>query len=194
MEKYYNVCSSLNEMLNSFCYANGTIWSEDNWIFIIKHGQRSSKCEVKPQMYSFNLTSIDELNTCIKSLKHSCKRQIGLMNAIYHQKNRVSSYKLSNNLRCSEDYRFVAESLRTTNRIHKQRLKNLEKDFAELRNKVLNIDDIFKRLEWLICKESKNLFILATTQRNNESEFGNILNQTWETLTLDEAVDTVTID
>ena len=35
-DKYYNICTSLNELLNSFLYSSNNLNNEQSWIFLLK--------------------------------------------------------------------------------------------------------------------------------------------------------------
>lgn len=188
-DKYYNICTSLNELLNSFLYSTDNLNNEQSWIFLIKDKTRGrSNLQIPPPSVHICFQSIDDLNTIIKVLRNNLKKQLSTQLALYHQKCRYEAYLFANNLRSDLDERFVIESIKTTNKTHRQRLKNLEQSLDKINDRVLSISDIYFRLEWLIFIESKD-FLDHQPIEVNTNEFGNILNHAWETLTLSDQID-----
>lgn len=188
-DKYYNICTSLNELLNSFLYSTANINHEESWIFLIKDKTRGRPNVIIPTVSQhICFDSIDDLNTIVKTLRNNLKSQLSAQLALYHQKCRYDAYLFANNLRSMIDERFIIESIKTTNKTHKQRLKNLERNLDKIKDRVLSISDIFFRLEWLIFIESKD-FLDHPLKEVITTEFGNILNHAWETLTRSEQID-----
>ncbi len=188
-DKYYNICTSLNELLNSFLFSSDNLNNETPWIFLLKDKTRGrSDLQIPPPTNHICFDSIDDLNTIIKVLRNNLKKQLSVQLALYHQKCRYEAYLFANNLRSILDTRFVIESIKTTNKTHRQRLKNLQIKFDNINDKALTIFDIFFRLEWLIFIESKD-FLNPPPKKVNTNEFGNILNLAWATLTQLEPID-----
>ena len=182
-DKYYNICTSLNELLNSFLYASNNLNNEQSWIFLLKTNTRGrNNMQIPPHSKHLCFDSIDDLNTIIKTLRNNLKKQLATQLALYHQKCRYESYLYANELRSNLDERFIIESIKTTNKTHRQRLKNLQDIFDNIPDKVLSLKDIFFKLEWLIFIESKN-FLNHPPVEVTANEFGDILNLAWETLT-----------
>ncbi len=176
LSHYYNICSSLNDFLNTFHYAYNNIYNlNEDWIFFLKSSVKN-KID-KPVTLELMFNSLDEINAIIKKMRNICKRQLTLASAIKQQKDRYYSYLISCEQRCVSDYRFVSESLRTSNRIHKQRLSNLIEKYESIPYKYNTILDVYLLLKCLLISDSKkssNEQILLPIPQNESSDLSEI--------------------
>lgn len=185
-DKYYNLNSSLNHLLNDFLYYQHQCLTEDDWIFFLK------VCPLVPEQFehppiarSFTLEDILQLNGVIKKLRKILKSQNQCGNALLNQSRKYYLLKITNEERIKSDMRYTIGSLRTTNRTHKQRMINLELYYNSLPYKYTTIEEIFSSLLCLITIESRNLSqrtrddFPESTQKNCKD----ILNLAWETTT-----------
>lgn len=182
IDKYYNLNSSLNHLLNDFLYYQYSNVMEEDWIFLLKD---SSEFEHPPLAGSFVLEDIMRLNTIIKNLRQILKTQIQCGNSLLNQSRKYSLLKISNEIRINSDSRYTIGSLRTTNRTHKQRMTNLDLYYNSIPYIYKSIDDIFSSLLCLITIESKSSSskVPETCQQNSENDCIDILNLAWEITT-----------
>ncbi len=155
-----------------------------DWIFFLKENQKSLVNKpVKEELTADSLTKINEI---VKTFRRLCKKQISLSNSILHQRTRLEQYKSVAKKKCREDYRFISESLKTSNRIHKQRLQNLQKNFDQLPNKANSILDLFYLLEWLIFSELKKSSNTQIIHQNSSSDSSSEYDLNLDLLTSEE--------
>lgn len=185
LNHYYNICSSLNDMQNSFLYGKEELEHYDSdWIFFIKENHKT--LVTKPVKDEFHIESLTQFNEIIKQYRKICKKQISLSNSIMHQHARYETYKRVAKNKCAIDYRFISESLKTSNRIHKQRLHNLKEQYNNIVNKAESILDLFNLLEWLIysnLRKSSTSQVIHQISNDSSSESSGL---NWDLLTSDD--------
>ena len=196
---YYGYCASLNELLNTFYYARGELTSENiasqAWIFILRDiNNRRADTKALPlnRIVDVNLEDICSFGKALHSLRFTLRNQLKLEIALYHQKHRLALTTDINRQRCAQDSRFISESLVTTNRIHRQRVKNLQEKIDKIQNRVQSIADIVNKLEWFIFIESSIISNTPALALLPKKPCTDIISKAWETLTeLDQEKDVI---
>ena len=188
-EKYFNFCTSLNDFLNNFLYVNQRLHSEEHWIFFLKEKLKGTRLktnlpkereDLKVQFQNFNDLAFE-----LKKLKIKLKKQISIQQSLLYQRYKYDNVVSANETRCNRNYNFIAESIKTTNRTHKQRLNNISTKLNSLEFKVDSLREIFFELRWLIVSSSRNLLRNHESNQLLNESYLNISVQTWETLISD---------
>lgn len=121
-EFYYNICCAKNDVLNSFV----RYYQDSSWIFITRSSKKNDKLVIPPSIMTLNFEKMIHVNNVIKRWRKQIKYQLSKIQSLEYQRKKYQKLKCINSIRCSLDYRFIIESLKTTDRIQKQRLKNLQ--------------------------------------------------------------------
>lgn len=184
MDLYYNLCSSLNLMINEYYYAKGETFINYDWIFLLKKPvkKNNNEYEIPPVTDTYELNNLNDMNEIIKLLRRALKHYIQVRLALKHQQQKELDMIISNNFRMKEDYRYTIGSLKTTNKTHKQRTKNLYYMYESLNEKYESIYDVFEKLKCLII--SKSTIWLKKQQdiliKEKNGLFETILDEAWE--------------
>lgn len=197
-EYFYGYCSSINELINTFYYARGKmkleLVNEQEWIFLLRDLVKSPVINRIPEkIVKIYLPCITDFGRILNKFRIQLRSQLKLETSLYHQKIRYDTAVLINKERCKLDSRFISESINTTNRIHKQRLKHLEEKVEKFPNKVTDLLDIYYRFEWLIFTESSTISKGQASIQTFKTKSTDIISQAWETVIQSEE-DTLNID
>jgi hypothetical protein len=181
--RYFNICCTLNEMINTFYYVNNRLTNIDEpWIFLVR-SDYIKDFDRYNKIADINMTYYS-LNSVVKKLNNLMKYQLKLQQSLYHQSNKWKMYKYMNTLRTINNSRFKSESLKTTDRIHKQRTENIKKQIAfyEQRNGLLkhNIHEIFLSFICLIKNFLKELYVPVRQIQTPVETSIDIINSAWE--------------
>jgi hypothetical protein len=171
--KYFNLCCSKNEMLNNYYYARGDLHDPKvPWFFIIR--DRYLRLEEDPRFLLLENIWIDNivvLNEVLKELNRSVKTQINTMYSALLQAQKHRLFKQYNNMRTAYNYKFKAESIKTTDRTHKQRADNITSQLELFKLSpayVSSCHDIFARFICLIKKRSNESFSQAQKAQHSQ--------------------------
>ncbi len=184
---YYGYCASLNELINTFYYSRDLLedfaLDSQEWIFILREiTNKHIVTKIPEKIIQVNMKDITSFGKAMHSLRCALRNQMKLEIALYHQKHRLRVTMDINMKRCRRDPRFITESLSTTNRIHKQRVKNLQEKLDKIKSPVESIAHIRDKLEWLIFIESNFISEDQASEKKPKTSSIDIISKAWEIL------------
>lgn len=174
---FYSICSSLNSLILEIYFVYKLEYYKHGWIFFVK--ERGFNTFIKDKYYpldEYHLASAKCLNVVMKNVRAQLTSQLRLEKsfqthklAYENQCKRVQQLIPSNKL-------FLHTSVKTCNRMKKQRLTISEQNRASLPIGIFNVADLFtlilRNLSWLTSRQSTDIY-WKTTQSIviNENEF-----------------------